>query len=299
MLAVLTAGGFLTVPSHASVLFTLPNFNGACSGGPLTCVGNATTTGTGGALQLTDSVHGGETGAAYNSTAITLGPNSEFSTTFQFRISDVQGIGPADGFTFVLAASPTGLGGSGQGLGYETVPNSVAIEFDTYDNGTNDGNSSNHVAIDENGHVTDGTPQSDQNLVPLYGNAICSNFAGPNNYQRSGCLSNGDIWSATIGFDGSALSLSVWDQSGPFAKPSPFTVYSVPVPVNISGDLGTNNAFIGFTAGDAAGYETHDILNWSLANDTSLASPEPAPVAMLIGGFVFCWLARRKRRVAA
>jgi hypothetical protein len=46
---------------------------------------------------------------------------------------------------------------------YGGVGNSVGIEFDTYDNGGADGDSSNHVAIDEDGNITNGTSQSDRN----------------------------------------------------------------------------------------------------------------------------------------
>ena len=40
-------------------------------------------------------------------------------------------------------------------MGYGTVPNSVAIEFNTFDNGPGDGDSSNHVAVDTNGIISD------------------------------------------------------------------------------------------------------------------------------------------------
>jgi Bacterial lectin len=74
---------------------------------------------------------------------------------FQFRFTDPGGIDPADGITFVLAATSTGLGAGGGQIGYGGVPNSVAIEFDTFNTGGGDGNSSNHVGIDTNGVLTD------------------------------------------------------------------------------------------------------------------------------------------------
>jgi hypothetical protein len=79
-----------------------------------------------------------QNGGFYSSNSLQLGSNATFSTTFQFRFTATGQ--PADGMAFVLAAAPNGLGGSGAGMGYQGVPNSVAIEFDTYNNGGGDNN---------------------------------------------------------------------------------------------------------------------------------------------------------------
>ncbi|MGH9639292.1 MAG: lectin-like domain-containing protein, partial [Bryobacteraceae bacterium] len=68
------------------------------------------------------SIAAGATQFTYN----TLGASDTFSTWFQFRFTDSGGIDPADGITFVLAASPTGLGGVGGAIGYQGVANSMA-----------------------------------------------------------------------------------------------------------------------------------------------------------------------------
>jgi hypothetical protein len=277
------AGAILAAPLQADALFSYSNFNGACGGG-LTCVGTATVAA--GALQLTPPGGGLASGAAYDAVPVTLGTDATFSTTFQFQILDPGGINPADGFAFVISAGSSGLGGSGGQLGYSGVPNSVAIEFDIFNNGTNDDNSSNHIAIDEDGHVRDGTAQSDQNPVNVYGQQFCD-FSGLHDYSRGGCMSNGDVWSANIGFNGSGLTVSVWDQSGSFAEAAPFTVYSSPVSIDIASLLGTSTAYIGFTSADASGWAVHDILNWTLANDTELAMPEPQSLTMMTAAGVF------------
>lgn len=277
----------LATPAWANVEENFPSFPDSSG---LTLVGSAAVGGN--ELNLTDS-NGGETGAAYSNSTISLGANDTFSTTFQFQITNVGGIDPADGFTFVLAAGNSGLGGSGQGLGYEGVGNSVAIEFDTYDNGDADGDSSNHVALDIDGHVADGSAQSDQALTNVYGQQSCD-FGGGSNYTRAGCLSNGDVWTATIGYDGSALSVQVSDPS----ESGPDTVISS-YPINISNFLGTDTAYVGFTAGDASGYEQHSILNWQFADDTSLASsivPEPSSLVVLGAGLAGLAFRRSRRR---
>jgi hypothetical protein len=96
---------------------------------------------------------------------------------------------------------PTGLGSAGGFIGYGGVPTSVAIEFDTFNIGGFDGDSSNHVSIDENG------PLTDLALANVYGKKTC-NFSASTINTAPGCMSNGDKWTATISFDGSKLSIT-------------------------------------------------------------------------------------------
>ena len=80
----------------------------------------------------------------------TFGANVSFSTVFSFEILSRGGLaGGADGLTFTVQTNANNVGGIGGGLGYQGIGNSVAVEFDTYDNGEFGG--SNHVGIDVNG----------------------------------------------------------------------------------------------------------------------------------------------------
>ena len=266
--------------------FYYPNF-GNTSG--LTLVGNAaTTTGPGGAsiLRVVPAA-GGQSGAAYSTTPFTLGAGDTFSTQFSFNLNTPGGVDPADGFTFVLAANPTGLGGSGFGLGYAGVPNSVAIEFDTYFNGpgslanngpsppnhddydANNVASSNHIAIDTSGNL------SNTDLTDVYGIASCGfpgGYPAQTNNQRAGCLSNGDTWTATITYDGANLGVTVNDPS----EATSFTALSN-VPINIAALLGTSSAYVGFTGSTGSGNENDDILSWQFANTATLTGPTTPP----------------------
>lgn len=265
--------------SHASVI-TYGDFSSTAG---LTLAGNAgtATTSDGHVLRLTPA-SGSQHGAAYSTSPITLGTNATFSTTFHFRFTQAGGIDPADGITFVLAASPTGLGGSGGGIGYSGVSHSLAIEFDTYNNGY----SSNHVGIDTGGSLTD-TARSN-----VYGIGTCV-FSG---YTQDGCMSNGHLWTATIGYDGSKLTAQLSDPN----ESSAFTAidsYSI----NIASILGTNSAYVGFTSGTGSGYENHDITDWQFANTTQLspgahtdAVPAPPTTALMILGVAGLGLARRR-----
>ncbi len=274
-------------------------FNDFSSTAGLTLKGNAGTavSADGTVLRLTPASPS-QAAAAYSTTPITLGTNDTFSTTFNFRFTQPGGWDPADGITFVLAANPSGLGGAGVGMGYSGVPNSVAIEFDTYNNtgyglGADDGKSSNHVSIDTGGNL------ANANLTNVYGNTSCGFPSGGNpnqdDYTAPGCMSNGDVWKVTIGYDGTGLSLQI--QDGAMLAD---TIYSN-LPIDIASALGTNQAYVGFTSGTGAGWENHDILSWEFSNTTQLGPPspvpEPAPAAlMLLGAALVSTFAVRRRR---
>lgn len=270
-----------TAALASGVLFTFPNFTSTAG---LTLVGNATTTTTSdGTVLRVVSAAGSESGAVYYTTPITLGSGNTFSTQFQFRFTNPGGVDPADGITFVLAASPSGLGGTGNGIGYVGVSNSVAVEFGTYNNAIGDGpyagapNSSNHVAIDTNGVRT----QTD--VTNVYGNSSCGFSTGypvQNSYTAAGCMSNGDLWTVTITYDGTGLTVTLLDPS----EGTTFTALNY-VPINIASYLGSSNAYVGITGGTGAGWENEDIVNWTFSNAaqiTSPVSPTPAPTSFIL-----------------
>ena len=241
----------LAPQAQAALVIDYANFTGAC-GTTLTCVGSAAVTG-GGDLRVTPATGG--SGAGFNTTAIALGAGATFSTTFQFRMSQAGGIDPADGFTFVLAKASTNLGGAGGGMGYFGVPNSVAIEFDTFDNGET--GASNHIGLDVNGSLNSAPVSSP------YGVSYCHLFDG--SYLADGCMSNGKVWSAFINYDGTTQKLNVSVQQDGLALIQLITDYTV----DIATTLGTNDAYVGFTAATGLGVQNHDILNWRLANAVS------------------------------
>jgi hypothetical protein len=100
-------------------------------------------------------------------------------------------------------------------------------------------------------------------------------------------MSNGHLCSVAIGYDGTALSVSLTDPSVGAA----FNAITS-LPIDIATILGTNNAYVGFTSATGAGWENHDIVNWQFANTTELAPPPRWPSA----GTQFAGTGRRRPR---
>lgn len=152
--------------------------------------------------------------------------------------------GASDGMTFVLQTEgATALGAGGGDLGYAGITPSVAVEFNTWQNTPFDVND-NDVAILTNGNITGLDPQTP------YGVTNCQPTGA------FGCMSNGDVWSAWIDYDGVSLHVAVADNST--TRPANLISH----PVDIAGILGQNSAFVGFTAGTGAGWENHLVANW-------------------------------------
>ena len=92
---VLAGGALLAMgTAEASIIANYADFTGACGSSTLTCAGNAATVGS--VLRVAPA-SGGQSGAAYSTTAVTLGTNATFSTTFQFQFTQPGGIDPSSG----------------------------------------------------------------------------------------------------------------------------------------------------------------------------------------------------------
>ena len=308
--------------AHANVIIDYPDFSNTSG---LTLVGPSdyngvgptqytytTTTGDGTVLRLADGEyqkchwddpnscskqHNLEGGAAYSSSAVALGASNTFSTTFQFRFTDPGGYnpnGPADGITFVLAASPNGLGGGGIGLGYGGVSNSLAIEFDTFQNGELGESNDNHVGIDVNGALNDYNEASPYGVDGSQACALSTGTPGP------GCMANGDLWTVLVGYDGGSNKLTVSVQDG---NATPDLLIDT-TSFDIASIIGSANAYVGFTGSTGSAWANEDIKDWQFANTTELSSPSPVPepetYAMLLAGLgLLGFMARRRKQEEA
>jgi hypothetical protein len=180
---------------------------------------------------------------------------SGFSTSFEFQITPAATVPNsntiADGFAFVIQAANgttpmngTGtLGATGYGMyiGYDGIPNSIAIEFDTYQNSQYADPVGAHVGIQSNGTAANS---------PAHNSS--ANLGGPVQVA----FADGNIHNATITYDGvNTLSVFV---DGNFVVSASVTLNSL-----LSLDGGTS-AYLGFTAATGGKEENSDILAWSI-----------------------------------
>ena len=96
-------------------------------------------------LRLTPN-SGNQSGSAFWKQKISLPKNFSFSVYFTSKMTPGS---RADGMTFCIQQASNTAGSSGGGLGYQNMPGkSIAIEYDTYNNGEIN---NNHIALDING----------------------------------------------------------------------------------------------------------------------------------------------------
>ncbi|MFN8285774.1 MAG: gliding motility-associated C-terminal domain-containing protein [Chitinophagales bacterium] len=115
-----------------------------------TVLGNASSLSGCNCFQLTPDADD-QAGAIFQNTPINL--NNSFDYTFNVFLG-CNGSNGADGICFVLTSNPNGLGNQGEGLGYAggNQPYSIAIEFDTWANGSPANDPSyDHIGIESGG----------------------------------------------------------------------------------------------------------------------------------------------------
>lgn len=200
-----------------------------------------------------------------------------FTTTFTFQITDQggvtdsDGVTGADGFAFVIQnTTATAVGTEGGWLGYTGIENSVAIEFDTYNNVTDSFDpSGNHISVQ-----TCGVSANSANHT--YSLGATSDIPD---------MSDGNVHTASLTYANKVLHVYL------------DAVHALDVSVDLASTLELNEgkAWVGFTAATGSAYETHDILNW-----TMVTVPEPSSIVLLgIGGVGLIGYAWRKLKQAA
>lgn len=219
-----------------------------------------------------------QAGSVFSTSPISLASNVSFSTAFQFRFTnpggacDGQGCG-ADGLVFVVQTLSNNVGGIGGGIGYAGISNSVGIEFDTWNNGPIDGNSSNHVGIDVGGNV--------DSLLRAEVTADDMN--------------NEAIWYSWIDYDGASNLLEV-RLSETNVRP---TSAILSLNRDLAVDLGSTNAFVGFTSGTGAAFANHDVLSWTFVDHFAPIDggtvPEPITLALLGLAFAGMGVVRHRK----
>jgi hypothetical protein len=184
----------------------------------------------GGVLRLTDG-RPHEAGAAWAGTEVST--ERSFDTSFTARLEE-----GADGIAFVLQGDGPGVvGGAGGSLGYGGLSRSLAVEFDTYENGNDP--SDNHIAV-----VTGGRAGA------VHGATVFSRVS-----------LTGDAFLVRLSYDAEVGALMVRIK----ATDDPSAVVKVlTVPVELSRAVGGPRAYAGFTGATGHGASTQDIRSWSV-----------------------------------
>ena len=202
-----------------------------------------------------------------------------FSTTFRFQISGTTSFN-GDGFAFVIQNGsfcngtmgatanegpafvgdcPSGEGGS---LGYLSLTNSVAIEFDTFQNGS-PGVSYGDISGDEVGIQSCG---SAANTVDHTVAACNFGQADLSILEPAITLSDGAVHTATIYYTPKVVGCNVESSCNLFVSIDGQLVLSTFLDFSTLGLDANQDAFVGFTGatgGGGGGNDNQDILSWS------------------------------------
>ena len=266
----------LAATSASAAVITYTDFSSVAG---LTLNGNAAQSGN--VLRVTSAVDG-QSGSVFSTNTVSLASNASFSTFFQFRFTnpdtgfcDTGSVCGADGLVFVVQTVGNNVGGSGGGIGYAGLPNSVGVEFDTWNNGGGDNNSSNHIGIDLNGSMS---------------SVVLAEVTEAD-------MNSGDIWNVWIDYN-SATTLLEARLTRAATRPAGATLS---LTQDLAAVLGTTNAFVGFTSGTGASHANHDVLSWTFedrfapiggGNNTV---PEPGSLLLVGAGLALAGAFRKRK----
>jgi hypothetical protein len=194
---------------------------------------------------------------------------SGFTTVFQFQITHTGAA--ADGLAFVIQNSSgngfgtAARGGSGSAIGYGipdpgdngvAIPNSLAVEFDTFQNSYDP--NANHIAVQSCGT---GSNTQDHNATCLNGSpanlGIVSNLGTVN-------LADGLVHTAVVDYDPGTLRVFV-DNLG-----VPILIVNTDLSTLLS--LNDGSAWVGFSGANGSKFENNDILSWTFTPGTDPTS---------------------------
>ncbi|NRR22890.1 S-layer homology domain-containing protein [Brevibacillus sp. MS2.2] len=210
-----------------------------------------------GKMVLTDNIKA-QQGSVFNRVGINPNENMSFSTGFSFEINASSS---GDGMTFAIVSDPENLGAQGGFLGIGgpwdgkgPVKPSVAVKFDTYQNGSGWGDPSNNyigIAVDGDVYNYPNDPVKQTWFKDLNGTGHV--------------LSNGKTYYTWIDYDGSAETLTVYFSDTATKPEAPFITGNG---INLKQAFaGKDKIYAGFTAATGGAAESHKVLSWYFVND--------------------------------
>ena len=201
-------------------------------------------------MQLTPAT-GGQNGTVFHAFEQSLG--NGFETTFSFQINDQGGVTDAsgnpggDGLAFIIQRQGADVSGPRVGYIPYSIPDCLAVEFDTWCNRNLDDPDGNHISLQPVGPSPDGYSEFFHSL------SLGSTSSIPD-------MSDGNLHTARISYEPGVMRVYLDDLATP----------ALTVPIDLRDVNGTSvldaagRAWVGLAAGTGAAYEAHDILSWSL-----------------------------------
>ena len=186
-----------------------------------------------------------QTGSVFTNNRLAIG---RWSTSFTVRLHEGTQPDYADGLTFVIQAdSPTQLGLGTGGMGYQDIAHSIAIKLDPFQNPGDPSDSSTGLFVNGAGP-----------------------FGGVDTTADNGPLINSQATKLiSLTYDGTTLVETITNTL------DPSQVFTTSYRIDIPGTIGSDTAYIGFTAatGDSSFWELQDVTGWTFT------SKEPLPGA--------------------
>ncbi len=231
--SVALTGATSAAQADVEITAAIPDFN---EGEDTIVYTNGDATISRGGIRLTEP-RGTLYATAYYKLPITLSTHRSFSAYFTFRMTNTQcgtkTDAGADGLAFIIQPDITAFGSHGGGIGYEKIPNSLAIEFDTHQNVGFHDPAKNHVGISLHGDPTSVATAE----IPF-------------------TINNGEIHHAWIDYDGKDDTLEIRVASNSQRPSSPLLSHKIDLEKEL-----TSEQFVGFSAGTGTCIQQHEVFS--------------------------------------
>jgi hypothetical protein len=230
------------VRDSLTTIFTYTNFSDLTG---LTLNGNAAQDGS---ALLVGPAALDQIGSAYYTNQVNVGQG--FLTEFNLQITpDSSSYTTADGMAFIVQnVGVNALGVSTGHPGYAGIPNSIAVEFDTFQNFQLSDPNNNHIGLQSCGTARNSIDHANSCDLAINGNLPLT-------------LADGNVHKVQVSYMPGAGG------SGPFAV-AVDSKFILKATVNLSTllNLNGNDAWVGFTAGSGAAFEYGEVKSWTFAS---------------------------------
>lgn len=178
----------------------------------------------------------------------------KFSAFFSFQI--IKTSSQADGITFIIQQYSNTFGTAGEGIGYQSLPGrSIAIEYDTYQNGSQNDPDNGHIAVDIEGSVNHNTNAT---YMGIPSSSLLVNKATLSGIGIN--LADNNVKYTWIDYDGTNLQVRISTSTTRPASPI------INIAYNLASYFNGASTFYGFGSATGAAREEHYIKSVLINN---------------------------------